>query len=277
MKMPIALIAALALGGACAIALAAQPPPPGTGPVGSASPALEPDQPDALTITSARSAVPTLSRQIRARAGALGLAPPPPARPARHAESLLRQRKRLEWIRDYLMNRREIVSVPAERRLPRVSRREAAGAGHHFESARRHSLRLGLDAPPRVPADPGHLDRHSDRWQVIARWLGSRSERVRADERPLSERIPNYSAWMCIAKHEAGPEHGGWRANTGNGYYGGLQMDRQFQQTYAPRLYREKGTADNWTAEEQMRTAERARATRGFHPWPNTARTCGLI
>jgi hypothetical protein len=79
---------------------------------------------------------------------------------------------------------------------------------------------------------------------------------------------------MCIAEHES---HRTWDISTGNGYYGGLQMDRQFQRTYAPALYRTKGTADNWTAEEQMRTAERARATRGFHPWPNTARTCGLL
>ena len=79
---------------------------------------------------------------------------------------------------------------------------------------------------------------------------------------------------MCIAEHES---HRTWDISTGNGYYGGLQMDRQFQQAYAPGLYRTKGTADNWTAEEQMRTAERARVTRGFHPWPNTARMCGLL
>jgi resuscitation-promoting factor RpfA len=82
---------------------------------------------------------------------------------------------------------------------------------------------------------------------------------------------------MCIASHEAGPEHGGWRANTGNGYYGGLQMDRSFQQAYAPDLYRAKGTADNWSPEEQIRAAARAVRARGFTPWPNTARMCGLL
>ena len=43
-------------------------------------------------------------------------------------------------------------------------------------------------------------------------------------------------------------------------------MDREFQQTYAPELYRAKGTADHWTAEEQMLTAERALPGRGFTP-----------
>ena len=55
-------------------------------------------------------------------------------------------------------------------------------------------------------------------------------------------------------------------------------MDVQFQRTYAPLLYRLKGTANHWTPLEQMWTAERARRSgRGFYPWPNTARFCGLI
>ena len=108
----------------------------------------------------------------------------------------------------------------------------------------------------------------------MARWLAHRSEILRPDERPLSARIPHYAELMCIAGHES---HATWDVSTGNGYYGGLQMDRGFQQAYAPGLYRAKGTADHWTAEEQMRAAERAIATRGFTPWPNTARMCGLL
>jgi hypothetical protein len=90
----------------------------------------------------------------------------------------------------------------------------------------------------------------------------------------MRERVPYYDEFMCIAGHESG---GRWDVSTGNGYYGGLQMDIGFQRTYAPRLYRAKGTADNWTAEEQIRAAGRAVAARGFTPWPNTARMCGLL
>ena len=60
-------------------------------------------------------------------------------------------------------------------------------------------------------------------------------------------------------------------------YYGGLQMDVEFQRTYGIELYRAKGTADHWTPLEQMWVAERAYQTRGFWPWPNTARYCGLL
>ena len=92
-----------------------------------------------------------------------------------------------------------------------------------------------------------------------------------------AENPPHRGAWLCIHRYERNPIQG-WRTHTGNGYYGGLQMDISFQREYAPELLRRKGTADNWTAVEQMWVAERAhRSGRGFYPWPNTARYCGLI
>jgi hypothetical protein len=55
-------------------------------------------------------------------------------------------------------------------------------------------------------------------------------------------------------------------------------MDLSFQRTYGGELLRSKGTADNWSPVEQMWVAERAhRSGRGFTPWPNTARYCGLL
>jgi hypothetical protein len=83
--------------------------------------------------------------------------------------------------------------------------------------------------------------------------------------------------WLCIHRYEEQPRQG-WRTNTGNGYYGGLQMNISFQRTYGWLLLHKKGTADHWTALEQMWVAEKAyRSGRGFYPWPNTARYCGLI
>jgi hypothetical protein len=88
---------------------------------------------------------------------------------------------------------------------------------------------------------------------------------------------PHRNQWMCIHRFERHPLQG-WSTRTGNGYYGGLQMDLDFQRTYGPELLRRKGTANNWKPYEQMWVAERAyRSGRGFHPWPNTARSCGLI
>jgi hypothetical protein len=88
--------------------------------------------------------------------------------------------------------------------------------------------------------------------------------------------IPHKAAWLCIYRYERGSA--GWATNTGNGYYGGLQMDWSFMRAYGRELLRRKGTADKWTPAEQMMVAERAhRSGRGFNPWPNTARRCGLL
>jgi len=81
------------------------------------------------------------------------------------------------------------------------------------------------------------------------------------------------TAFLCIHHYE-----GGWSSNTGNGYYGGLQMDIGFQRSYGSDYLTRWGTADNWPAWAQLQVAARAyRSGRGFYPWPNTARACGLM
>jgi hypothetical protein len=89
--------------------------------------------------------------------------------------------------------------------------------------------------------------------------------------RRLAERPPHKAQFLCIHRFE-----GSW-TDSGPPYYGGLQMDLGFQRAYAPQLLRTKGTADHWTPLEQIWTAEKAAKSRGFYPWPNTARYCGLL
>ena len=81
---------------------------------------------------------------------------------------------------------------------------------------------------------------------------------------------PYLHAWLCIHRYE-----GSW-ADSGSPYWGGLQMDLSFQQTYGGWLLRHKGTADHWSALEQIWVAVRASRSRGFSPWPSTARDCGV-
>ena len=114
--------------------------------------------------------------------------------------------------------------------------------------------------------DPEYLEWVRDLWRARAR-----------SAQHQAEHPPHRGAWLCIHRYERDPGQG-WSTRTGNGYYGGLQMDLRFQHQYGPELLRRKGTADNWTPVEQMWVAERAHRTgRGFYPWPNTARSCGLI
>ena len=109
-----------------------------------------------------------------------------------------------------------------------------------------------------VPEDP---ELRVDAWRKLALRMRHRAQNP-----------PHERAWLCIHHYE-----GAWH-DPNAPYYGGLQMDLTFQRRYAPELFRRKGTANHWTPLEQIWTAERARSSgRGFYPWPNTARYCGLI
>jgi hypothetical protein len=105
------------------------------------------------------------------------------------------------------------------------------------------------------------------RQMVLGMWVR------RADQsRYLAQHPPRMKDWLCIHHYE-----GSW-TDPNAPYYGGLQMDMSFMEAYGGALLRAKGTADHWTPLEQIWVAERAyRSGRGFYPWPNTARWCGLI
>lgn len=86
--------------------------------------------------------------------------------------------------------------------------------------------------------------------------------------------VPSWlkQVFMCIHRYE-----GAWTSNTGNGYYGGLQMDQSFMLAYGRDYVRRYGWAHNWPADAQIEVAARAYYSgRGFGPWPNTRRMCGV-
>jgi hypothetical protein len=102
---------------------------------------------------------------------------------------------------------------------------------------------------------------------VLKQW---RSRALRAKRR--AHNPPHEYAWRCLQRHE-----GSWK-DANDPYWGGLQMDRTFMRQYAPPHLLRRGWANTWSPVEQMWVAERAlRAGRGFYPWPNTGRMCGLI
>ncbi|MET8568866.1 transglycosylase family protein [Streptomyces sp. NPDC004783] len=73
---------------------------------------------------------------------------------------------------------------------------------------------------------------------------------------------PRATDWDAIAECESS---GNWQANTGNGYYGGLQFARSSWIAagglqYAPR-------ADLATREEQIKVAERLARMQGMSAW----------
>jgi hypothetical protein len=76
---------------------------------------------------------------------------------------------------------------------------------------------------------------------------------------------------LCIHGYE-----GAWN-DPGGPYYGGLQMDVNFMMAFGRSYYNRWGTADHWPIQAQMDAGSRGYRARGWSPWPNTARMCGLL
>jgi hypothetical protein len=124
----------------------------------------------------------------------------------------------------------------------------------------------------RVPLSPTRYDAERSRSESFRRFVLEHWRREEARARRAALNPPRLAAWLCIHRLE-----GPWNARTGNGYYGGLQMDLAFQRRWGSDLLRTRGTANRWRPIEQIWVAVRAyRSGLGFAPWPNTARSCGL-
>lgn len=63
-----------------------------------------------------------------------------------------------------------------------------------------------------------------------------------------------------------------------HGYFdGGMQMDTEFQGDYGRVYLNRWGDAGNWPVWAQLHASFKGWLSRGWYPWPNTARACGLL
>jgi hypothetical protein len=77
--------------------------------------------------------------------------------------------------------------------------------------------------------------------------------------------------WGCVAKCESG---GRWNANTGNGYYGGLQFSQPTWRAFGGLKYAAR--ADLATRDEQIAVAKKVLAEQGWGSWPVCSDRYGL-
>jgi len=75
---------------------------------------------------------------------------------------------------------------------------------------------------------------------------------------------------LCIHRYE-----GSW-SDPNAPYYGGLQMDYNFMKAYGGAFLARWGTADHWPVWAQLQAGRNGYMARGWSPWPNTRRYCGL-
>ncbi|WP_018548125.1 transglycosylase family protein [Streptomyces sp. LaPpAH-108] len=79
------------------------------------------------------------------------------------------------------------------------------------------------------------------------------------------------TTWDKVAECESG---GSWSANTGNGYYGGLQISQEDWDKYGGNQY--AATADLASRSQQISVAEKILAEQGTTHWATCALTAGL-
>jgi len=95
---------------------------------------------------------------------------------------------------------------------------------------------------------------------------------VHGTKDPAPAPVANYSSgstvWDELAECESG---GNWAANTGNGYYGGLQFTLSTWQGYGG-----SGYPNEASREEQIAVAERVQNAQGWGAWPSCAAELGL-
>ena len=168
-----------------------------------------------------------------------------------------------------VIHRRLAVPLPAQPAL-------RASTAARIRYSRRLALRLRHIYPGTVTRSFASARAKSDR--ATLRLWQARSATATLLVAIHGARQPAIPAWLladfrCIHAYE-----GDWTSNTGNGYYGGLQMDLAFQRLYGAEFLARFGTADAWPVWAQFHAAARAYSSgRGFWPWPNTARACGLL
>jgi hypothetical protein len=101
---------------------------------------------------------------------------------------------------------------------------------------------------------------------VVLGWLMSNIEDAKAHALP--------SWWLrgalCVHHYE-----GSWYANTGNGFYGGLQFMLSTWKSSGGGRY--AAYPHQATPHEQLHVAYALWRRAGWNPWPNTARICGLL
>ncbi|OLZ67740.1 peptigoglycan-binding protein LysM [Streptomyces sp. IMTB 2501] len=79
------------------------------------------------------------------------------------------------------------------------------------------------------------------------------------------------TTWDKVAECESG---GSWSANSGNGYYGGLQISLDDWDKYGGTQYAD--SADQASRSQQIAVAEKILADQGTKPWAMCALTAGL-
>ncbi|MPZ72199.1 MAG: LysM peptidoglycan-binding domain-containing protein [Nitriliruptorales bacterium] len=153
----------------------------------------------------------------------------------------------------------------------------AKGFGYDSENAWRriYDANPKIDNPDlivpgqklKVPEKGEHVKRRS----LPATQVTPRSASSGTETTPTAASAPaagSGSVWTQLAACESG---GNWAANTGNGYYGGLQFSLSSWRGVGGTGYPHEASAST-----QIAMAQRLQSSQGWSAWPSCAAALGL-
>ena len=152
------------------------------------------------------------------------------------------------WANRHQVPNPNMITVGQRLRLP---------ASGHVSARIAHAAQAAIPAPPPTPA-PAPASAQSQ--------AGSAPQAAPPAATPVSTGAPASSGganWSAIAACESG---GNWSANTGNGFYGGLQFTQQTWDAYGGGQY--APSANLASESEQIAVADRVLAGQGIGAWP---------
>ena len=129
-------------------------------------------------------------------------------------------------------------------------------ASGHVTAAMARAAKAAMPAPPPRPPAPTQAPA-----APVSTYQGGQSASA-----PVSTAVPASSGganWSAIASCESG---GNWSANTGNGFYGGLQFTEGTWLAYGGGQY--APSANLASPSQQFAVAERVLAGQGIGAWP---------
>ncbi|MFF3564131.1 transglycosylase family protein [Streptomyces sp. NPDC002574] len=89
--------------------------------------------------------------------------------------------------------------------------------------------------------------------------------------RAFADPVAHAPVWQDVAQCESG---GRWEANSGNGFYGGLQIYQPTWVSFGGLDFADR--ADLASADEQITVAEAILRSQGWQAWPTCSRRLGL-
>lgn len=153
------------------------------------------------------------------------------------------------------------VHVPDEPVQPQVVRREDSSMPEGQTTTVRQGTPGTRDVTYRIVLHNGHEVRRVVVQQTVVTAPVPTIIKVGTKPAPAAPAVSGGSAWDRIAQCESG---GNWHANTGNGYYGGLQFSLGTWRAYGG-----PSRPDLVSREQQIAIAEKVRAASGgYGAWP---------